>query len=298
MARGDTDMAFSKKLCRAKFVLAGLELCNTKPSAMNTAYWIHHFTANTARNDALPLPEGITPLPEETRRVVAASLATFQLGESGGGTRLKRYVLLAGPRHGLPGYAEAVDCFVREEQSHGALLARVVRHLRGELLRKQWTNSVFRWLRNLVNLEFNIQVLLTAELIAEVYFGMLATRCQDPVVQVTARKILADEMKHLQFQREFLHSRLQRLSPLMRGLWRAQFHLIHRVTVIVVAWDHRGCLHAHGLTPGDFRRRADASWGRFMRRLDAALACRAGALREESPVALHGGAAGESGNVH
>ena len=263
---------------------------------MNTAFWIHHFTTNATRNDTLELPPGPTPLPDPVRRVVAASIATFQLGESGGGTRLKRYVLRAGPQQGLPGYAEAVACFVREEQSHGAMLARVVLHLRGTLLRKQWTNSVFRWLRNLVNLEFNIQVLLTAELIAEVYFGLLATRCQDPVVKVAARKILADEMKHLQFQREFLHSRLLRLSPLMRRLWRAQFHVIHRVTAAVVAWDHRHCLQAHGMTAHDFRRRAAASWTRFMRRLDAALAGHEHARQErtsEASVGLHARPGGE-----
>jgi hypothetical protein len=128
---------------------------------MNTAHWIHHFTANTTLNTTLPLPGDATPLSGSNLQAVAASLATFQLGESGGGTRLKKYVLRAGPRHGLTGYADAVDCFVKEEQSHGALLARVVHHLGGTLLTKQWTNSVFRWLRNLVNLEFNIQILLT-----------------------------------------------------------------------------------------------------------------------------------------
>lgn len=108
---------------------------------------------------------------------------------------------------------------------------------------------------------------------------MLATRCQDPVVHVAARKILADEMKHLQFQREFLHSRLLRMSPLVRRVWRMQFHLIHRVTAAVVAWDHRRCLRAHSISPHEFRRRAAASWTRFMRRLDAALVAEGSAGR-------------------
>lgn len=238
---------------------------------MNTAHWTAHFTANTARNAALPLPDGPCQLTESMRRALVASLATFQLGESGGGTRLKRYVMQAGPRHGLEGYAEAVDCFVREEQSHGALLARVVTHLDGELLTKQWTNTIFRWLRNLVNLEFNIQVLLTAELIAEVYFGMLCRRCPDPVVQAASRKILADEMKHLEFQRQFLRERLSGLSPVMRTLWRWQFRFVHRVTTAVVARDHRRCLQAHGMSPAAFRQNAAVAWERFVRRLNLML---------------------------
>lgn len=196
---------------------------------------------------------------------------TFQLGESGGGTRLRRYTRSIATLENLRGYQRAVDLFVAEEQSHAALLARAVTHLRGTLLRKQWTNSIFRWLRDLVNLEFNIQVLLTAELIAEVYFGLLALRCSDPVVQTVAKKLLRDEMGHLSFQRDFLFERLKTLTPAMQRLWRWQFQFIHLATAFVVAWDHRDCLHSLGVTPADFRSRAVRCWNVFQTRLERRL---------------------------
>lgn len=238
---------------------------------MNTQHWIHHFEANTRLNHELQLPEAPCSLPEADRKAIVNSIAIFQLGESGGGTRLRRYTRSIASLENLRGYRRAVDLFVTEEQSHAALLARTVTHLRGDLLQKQWTNSIFRWMRDLVNLEFNIQVLLTAELIAEVYFGLLALRCKDPVVQTVAKKLLRDEMGHLSFQRDFLFERLKTLTPATQRLWRWQFQFIHRITAAVVAWDHRSCLRTLHITPADFRARAARCWESFQTRLERRL---------------------------
>lgn len=238
---------------------------------MDTQHWISHFETNTRLNHEMTLPEQACDLPEKTRAALARSLAIFQLGESGGGTRLRRYTRSIAALESLQGYQRAVDLFVAEEQSHAALLARTVTHLRGTLLKKQWTNSIFRWLRDLVNLEFNIQVLLTAELIAEVYFGLLSLRCSDPVVQTVAKKLLRDEMGHLSFQRDFLFERLRGLTPGMQRLWRWQFQGIHFATACVVSWDHRECLQSLNVTAADFRSRAVRCWRSFQSRLERRL---------------------------
>ena len=237
---------------------------------MNTQYWITHFEANSRH--ALKLPDGPCALPDAVRLPLARSLAVFQLGESGGGTRLRRYARKIAPMERFRGYQRALDLFVAEEQGHSELLGRVVDHLGGTRLARQWSNSVFRSLRVLVNLEFNIQVLLTAELIAEVYYGTLHLRCEDPVVRAMARKILRDEMKHLRFQREFLSERAGTFSDVQRRLWEAQFRVIHMVTSWVVAWDHRACLLAIGSSPAKFRRASADAMGRFMRRFRASVA--------------------------
>jgi hypothetical protein len=207
-------------------------------------------------------------LPEAIRAPIARSLAVFQLGESGGGTRLKRYAKVIAPLTQFTGYQRAIDLFVAEEQSHAALLGRLIEHLKQPPLQKQWTNSIFRWARNLVNLEFNIQILLTAELVAEVYFGLLYLRCADPAVKQVSHKLLRDEMKHLEFQRQFLAERLQEFSPALRHLWCLQFRLIHRFVAAVVSWDHRDCLKAIEVSPAAFRSRCTQSLERFMDRLE------------------------------
>ena len=185
---------------------------------MNTQVWIKHFEVNTRLNDTMVLPEAACMLPEKVRGPIAASLATFQLGESGSGSRLRRYAREVAPLENFKGYQRAIDLFIVEEQSHSQLLARVVERLGGVLLEKQWTNSIFRRLRFLVNLEFAIQVLLTAELIAEVYYGTLYLRCPDAALHQMTQKILRDEMKHLAFQREFLSERVATFSVVGRWL--------------------------------------------------------------------------------
>lgn len=234
---------------------------------MNTQRWITHFENNAAVTRRITLPDTPCELPENIREPLARSIAIFQLGESGGGTRLRRYARKIAPLEQFRGYMRAMDLFVAEEQGHAALLARLLGHLGGTRLQKQWSNSVFRTLRVLVNIEFNIQVLLTAELIAEVYFGHLYLRVNDPAVRLIARKLLSDEMKHLVFQREFLADRLGTLSPMMQRLWRWQFQIIHRVTTWVVSWDHAECFRAIGFPPSEFRARAAEAVSRFSTRL-------------------------------
>lgn len=235
---------------------------------MNTQYWINHYEGNTRLNDTMKLPTKPCVLPEAIRAPIARSLAVFQLGESGGGTRLKRYAKVIAPLTQFTGYQRAIDLFVAEEQSHAALLGRLIERLKQPPLQKQWTNSIFRWARNLVNLEFNIQILLTAELVAEVYFGLLYLRCPDPAVKQVSHKLLRDEMKHLEFQRQFLAERLQEFSPALRRLWCLQFRLIHRFVAGVVSFDHSDCLGAIDVSPAAFRSRCTQSLERFMDRLE------------------------------
>ncbi|MGF1655905.1 MAG: ferritin-like domain-containing protein [Verrucomicrobiales bacterium] len=234
---------------------------------MNSEFWFQHFSLNAQRNLILPLPTSLPcSLGDSEKAALARSLAIFQLGESGSGTRLKRYIERT-RLQALPGYAKAINAFVVEEQSHAALLLRLISYLEHPPLEKQWTNSVFRTIRNLVNLEFNIQVLLTAELIAEVYFGALAMHTTDPAIRTVARKILRDEMGHLQFQREFLITRLGHLKPWQKTLWTTQFRSVHLATAVVVTWDHRQALRVLGWTPWRFVRRTQQAREAFLKRL-------------------------------
>ena len=125
---------------------------------MNTHVWTQYFLANRNRFVEPALPAAESVLPETMRRPLARSLAIFQLGESGGGTRLLRYVRRVVNEEQLRGYEQAVQLFIEEEQYHARLLEKLVIHLGGACLERQWTNSVFRWLRNHFGVEFNIQV--------------------------------------------------------------------------------------------------------------------------------------------
>jgi len=168
----------------------------------------------------------------------------------------------------LRGYEEVVELFVKEEQYHAELLGRLLDYLGGERLRKQWSNSVFRWMRNQLGLEFNIQILLTAELIAEAYYGLLHRRGGDPVLRACCHKILRDEMRHIAFHAEFFRERLAGQPPWWRLLWRTQFRFCHAAVCLVVALDHRDCFKALGTSIPDFLKQALGPGRRFLRRLE------------------------------
>ena len=234
---------------------------------MNTLHWIRHFEANARYKAHRQWPVTVSTLQDHVREPLARSLATFQLGESGGGTRLRRYAREVAPLEQFRGYQRAIDLFIAEEQGHAELLARVVKHLGGQLKSRQWTNSVFRKFRTLINLDFNIQILLTAELIAESYYGQLYLGVNDPMVRQAAKEILRDEIHHLSFQRDFLAERISLMRPWKRRLWSLQFRVVHRVVCRVVAWDHRTALRAIGVPPGAFVHLATRCLTQFNRRL-------------------------------
>jgi hypothetical protein len=72
------------------------------------------------------------------------------------------------------------------------------------LKRHDWTDQVFRHLRRLAGFELYLCVLITAELIGNVYYRALevATGCQR--LKVLCRTLVADELAHVGFESQLL----------------------------------------------------------------------------------------------
>lgn len=250
---------------------------------MNIAHWIATFERNRDLTswEEPNWDEGPPPLNDEVRKLLAESLATFQLGESGGGTRLRRFVAEQTNRGNESGnsYLTAIDLFIAEEQRHAALLADAVRYLGGDLKTKHWINSIFRKVRSLVNMEFNIQVLLIAELIAEAYYGLIYQHITDPSIRSLCGKILRDEVQHIAFHRDFFREIHATRLPVASALWDLQFQVLFAATEIVVWADHGKCLRALGITRSEYTKKARGCCRRFLYAIDS----RRAALPEASP---------------
>jgi hypothetical protein len=108
-------------------------------------------------------------------------------------------------------------------------------------------------LRNVVGtLEISIGVLVTAEIIAKVYYAALREATDSIVLRAICDQILRDEYKHVEFQTEQLAIlRINRRAVL---LWATL--ALHRIlfagTVIVVAWSHRQALTSGGYSARRF----------------------------------------------
>lgn len=240
---------------------------------MKACEWIQYFEKHRQRHAAEVYDWGASPLPDRENsgiQALAGSLAIFQLGESGGGTRLRHYAeVLSAADPAFAGYSRAVELFIREENAHAALLKEMVRRLGGTLLEKQWSNSVFRFVRSALGLEFNVQILLSAELIARGYYGLLARHAPDPVIRDCCLRITRDEVGHIAFHVDFFRDRLAVWPAWRAALWRAQFQYLFQCAGLVVWWDHGRALRGCGISRQMFQEKTGRACQSFLGSLNS-----------------------------
>jgi len=129
-------------------------------------------------------------------RAVRASLQTFQRGESSEG----HFLYARAKRLGDDEYTAAMRLFIKEEQTHAAVLGRFLDQQGIPRLRGHWLDDVFRGLRRVLSLEHTLRVLLTAEVVAAVYYRALFGATYSGLLQQICRRIMLDEEMHLNFQ--------------------------------------------------------------------------------------------------
>ena len=239
---------------------------------MNTAAWIAYYEKNTGSfvepdwESACDLEEGLV------RGALAESLAIFQIGETGDGSTLQKWAVrecAQDPR--LAGYPAAVKFFIREENFHADLLARMVSHLGGRLREKHWAAWAFNRVRKLIpRLEYEIQILLSAELIARAYYGLLTRFVPEAAIQRCCGRLVKDEIKHIAFHAEFFRQRFESWSPGAVRVWRMQFRFLLQLAAWLVWWNHRPAFVALGISRALYAGRCRASLVDFLRQIVAA----------------------------
>lgn len=229
------------------------------PTPSSAADWCEYFTSNGGRLLPLPWDRGPTATPAELA-AVGKSLARFQLGESSEG----RSLLAAAEEHaaatGDPAYRTAIRLFMAEEHRHSRDLGRYLEAAGVPLLRRHWADGVFRRLRKGAGLETVLTVLLTAEIVAKVYYRAVRAATGCPLLRAVCTQLLRDEAMHVRFH-------LERLALLRTGRsrWRvavtaARWRVLFAGTCGVVWATHAAALRAGGY---DRRRFLTAAWAEF-----------------------------------
>ncbi|SDW23423.1 ferritin-like domain-containing protein [Paenibacillus sp. CF384] len=215
------------------------------------AVWKHYFLHNQQNLRAIDWEDSYR-LTEAERRCIQKSVQQFQLGESSEGKHLIQQAKRYAERTGNHDYYEAVAAFIREEQRHARDLARFMRGQQLPTIRGHWVDHVFRKLRQFAGLELSVMVLITAEIIAKVYYVALERSTKSKTLQDLCDQILQDEEKHVEFQSETL-------CKLGEGRWSVvnrSYRLAHRVllegTLVVVWHQHRSVFRAGGYRFRDF----------------------------------------------
>lgn len=224
--------------------------------------WGKYFRRNRER--LLPIPWDTSHrLTDAERDAIAHSIRIFQLGESGEG----RFFIEAAERDSATGgdfdYVDALKLFIAEEQRHSRDLARFMEQQGIARMHRQWSNNLFRRLRKLMNLELCIAVLVTAEIIAKVYYRALRDATASPALRALCNQILRDEVMHIEFQVGKLRALRRRRPRWLRRLCECAQRVLLDGTLLVVWLDHYRCFRAGGYS---FRR----YWTQSQRECDGA----------------------------
>ena len=225
-------------------------LCELAPSRSrkpsSSADWLAYFTRNAAALRPSPWHSGVE-LSAAEREAVSQSVATFQLGETGGGTHLTAAAARYAAASGDHDYLAAVRLFIAEEQRHGRELGRWLDLAGIPRIERHWSNGAFRRLRQLAGLELMISFLLAAEVLAKVYYAALRKATRSVVLRALCEQILKDEVAHIRFQSRRLALLRAGRSRLGLSLAAALHCLLYAATAIVVWQTHRRALVAGGL---------------------------------------------------
>lgn len=220
----------------------------------SSAAWIAYFERNRRELASIPWDQAVT-LTQPERDAIGTSIQEFQVGESSEGRHLftaaRRYAAGSGDGE----YVTALRLFVAEEHRHAADLGRVMDLAGIPRTSRSWPDTVFRFLRRRAGLELSISVLVTAEVIAKVYYPALRDATRSVVLRTLCDQIIRDEVEHVRFQCE----RLAILRQRRRGVRLALTHGLHRVLFVgtcLVVWRRHGrAMRAGGLAFRSFWRR-------------------------------------------
>jgi hypothetical protein len=245
----------------------------------STQKWLAHFRRNAGA--LLPISWEVgADLEASEKRAITSSIQAFQLGESSEGRHLMCYAREWAESSGDLDYVSAIRSLIAEETRHAADLGRFM-DLNGiARIQRGWTDSVFRRLRNVVGtLEISLGVLVTAEIIAKVYYAALRDATESAVLRAICDQILRDEYKHVEFQTEQLA--LMRLNRRAVPLWMTL--ALHRIlfagTVIVVGWSHRRALARGGYSLRRFWSESMCEFGRDLTAMNPRTSGSASAVR-------------------
>jgi len=225
--------------------------------------WLNHFEyhAQQRRAPAGGLPDVLT---RAEQLLIARSIARFQLGEQSEGATLLRAAERFAQAQQLPRLPRIIELFIHEEQRHAALLRDFMRDHDIPPRQRDWTDTVFRRVRRLAGFELYLHVLITAELIGNVYYRALesVTGCQR--LRILCRTLVCDELAHIGFESQLL----QALAARRPGVVRATLRCLHRLFLAAAAgavWlTHRALLRRAGYSALSFQRACRAQYAFYL----------------------------------
>jgi hypothetical protein len=225
--------------------------------------WLNHFEYHAEHPRCVPAGLSDVLKPEE-RRLIARSIATFQLCEQPEGSAILRSVRRFVAKHNAAPLMRITELFVREQQRHAALLSAFMENHAIARKETDFTDFVFCCLRRVGGFGFRLHVLVAAELIANVYYRALeaATGCQR--LKILCRTLVADELAHIGLESQLLLAMRARKPAALRAVIRLLHRTFFTGAVAVVYLTHRAVLRSAGYGIGSFLRVCATQYAFYM----------------------------------
>lgn len=227
---------------------------------MNAKKWIAHFEQNRL-NRAEPDWAAPFEMPEPRRKLLAASLAEYQLGDGGGPCGL-----VARDAKAVIGNEEeqrrVIELWFCEEKEHSRLLAGAVQRVRGAFVRTTFAFRLFCGLRRWIGAIREMKVLLLVEIVSTGYYRLLRKHVNDRPIADMCRLILRDEAGHIAFHQD----RVAALYPDgVSKWWRLQFFWLGYACAWFLWLGHGRCLRALGARREELFEQVTRGMTRFAR---------------------------------
>ena len=221
--------------------------------------WHDYFRTNQSVEPEIPWSD--TPsLSESEHRAVTKSIQIFQLGETGSGRHFLTLAREWGAANSDPMYHHAAEQFIEEEHRHARWLGRFLDQENVPRLQKQWSDSIFRRLRRLAGLRTSIAVLVSAEIMAQVYYRALKLATKSETLQELCHHILREEARHVRFQVQQL-ARIDRARhPWARRGLRVADRCLFSIASWIVYHDHQSVFEIAGISRSLFRQWCNRRW--------------------------------------
>jgi glutamyl/glutaminyl-tRNA synthetase len=219
----------------------------------NFSNWVDYFILNKRNLKTISWTE-IYKLNKKEFQTIFDSIRIFQKGESSEAKHIFKTAKQFLANQPDQTYLEALTLFINEEHRHAFELKRFMNLQDIPCLKQHWSDSVFRQLRRFGGLEQSISVLLTAEIIAAVYYKALKLSTKSVVLQQLCDQILSDEEMHIRFQSEAISQFYADRSPFFNKSVTYAKRILLEGTMIVVWQGHHKVFQAAGYDFFKFRK--------------------------------------------
>lgn len=205
------------------------------------AGWRKYFLSNRDHFEHINYKQELN---EEETAFIAPSIQQFQRGESSEGL----YLIKVARESGDPDYFESIRLFINEEKNHASSLARFMKDENIPLLKGHWVDWCFRKLRRFASFENTITVVLTAEIIAAVYYRALENATSSKTLTRICKQIIRDEEMHINFQCHTLNDLYLKNSGLKNFLYRLYRRILMTGTTLLTWFYHSSVIRKGGLS--------------------------------------------------